>query len=140
MSSSGPFPQLPPIAHLPAMHRSGLQQSVSRVQLAPALPHAAGMAHLPLVQTSGLQQSPSLVQAAALRPQPPGFVHLPVADQITDIRHDPILAGLDEPILVKLRDVVLYDVHLLGDDLQQRAQGITLLGVALPIYHRQQFV
>ena len=39
-----------------------------------------------------------------------------VSDQITDVRDDPVLTGLDEPVLVELRDVVFDDLHLLADD------------------------
>lgn len=69
-----------------------------------------------------------------------GFVHKLVADQVADVRHHPIFAGLNEPILVKLRDVVLDHVHLLADHAQQRAQRIALVRVARAINNGQQVV
>ena len=69
-----------------------------------------------------------------------GFVDGPVADQVADVGHHPVLAGLDEPVLVELGDVVFDDVHLLGDHLQQGAQRIALLGVAQAVDGRQQVV
>ena len=50
----------------------------------------------------------------------------PVADQVTDVGHDPVLAGLDEPVVVELVDVVLDQIDLLADDAQQGAQRVAL--------------
>ena len=45
-----------------------------------------------------------------------------VSDQVADVGHGPVLAGLDEPVAVELVDVGLHDVDLGADDLQQLAQ------------------
>jgi hypothetical protein len=60
-------------------------------------------------------------------------LHDLVSDEIADVRHDPLLARLDEPVFVELRDVALDEIHLLGDRAQQIAQRVALLLVALPV-------
>ena len=49
------------------------------------------------------------------------------AEQVADVRHDPLLAGLDEPVVVEALDVGLEDPQLLLDDRQQRAQLLAAL-------------
>ena len=44
-------------------------------------------------------------------------VERPIADEVADVGRDPLVTGFDEPVVVELRDVVLDDVDLLGDDL-----------------------
>ena len=61
-----------------------------------------------------------------------------VSDQIADVRHDPVLARLDEPVLVELGDVFLDEVHLLGDRAQQIAQRVAMFLVALAIDDRKE--
>ena len=68
------------------------------------------------------------------------LLHRAIADQVADVRHDPVFAGLDEPVLVELRDIVLDDIHLLADDPQQRAQRIVVLRIAHAVHDGQQFV
>ena len=64
----------------------------------------------------------------------------PVADEVADVGHRPVLAGLDKPVLVELGDVLLDDVYLLADDPQQRLERLTLLRVALAVDGREEFV
>ena len=44
------------------------------------------------------------------------------AEQVADVRHDPLLAGLDEPVVVEPLDVGLEQVELLLGD-RQAARG-----------------
>ncbi len=67
-------------------------------------------------------------------------VQAPVADQVADVRHDPIAAGFDELIVVKLIEVLFEHARLLGDHRKQLAQRPALLGVARPIDRRQKLV
>ena len=67
-------------------------------------------------------------------------VQAPVADQVADVRHDPIAAGFDELIVVKLIEVLFEHSRLLGDHRKQLAQRPALLGVARPIDRRQKLV
>ena len=48
-----------------------------------------------------------------------GVLHRKIADEIAQVRHGPFVSCLDEPVEIKLLDVVLDDVHLFGDDPQQ---------------------
>ena len=86
----------------------------------------------------------NFVERAALRSphisRLTGLVHELKTEQIADIRHDPVVARLDEPVVVKLGDVVLDHVDLLGDDAQQGAQRLPAFRIALPINCRQQIV
>ena len=50
-----------------------------------------------------------------------GAWQYPDAEQIGDVRHDPLVAGLDEPVVVQPADVVLDQLHFAIDDVQQRA-------------------
>ena len=70
----------------------------------------------------------------------PSLVHGPVTDQVGDVRNDPVLARLDEPVFVELLDIVLDDVGLLGDDPKQAAERLARLGVADTDIGRQQIV
>ena len=54
----------------------------------------------------------------------------PVSDQIADIGHQPLGAGFDELIVVKLLVLRLEQRHLLGDHRHELAQRAALLGVA----------
>ena len=67
-------------------------------------------------------------------------VHRLVADQLADIGDDPVLAGLDEPVVVELADILLDEVHLLGDDAQQGAQRVALIDVAHPVNGRDEVI
>ena len=67
-----------------------------------------------------------------------GVAQRVVADEVADVGDDPRAAGLDEEVVVELRDVVLDDVDLLGDDPQQRAQDVALVGVLVAVDGRQQ--
>ena len=69
-----------------------------------------------------------------------GVVHGLVVDQAADVGDHPVGAGLDEPVLVERGDVLLDDVHLLGDDAQEGLQRIALIGVAEPIDDGNQLV
>ena len=68
------------------------------------------------------------------------FMHKLIADQIADVRHDPILRRLDEPVVVELANVLLDDGDLLADDGQQRLERVALVGVADAVDGRQQIV
>ena len=61
-----------------------------------------------------------------------------VADEVADVRDDPAAAGLDEQVVVELRDVPLDDVDLLGDDPQEGAEDVALVGVLVAVDRRQQ--
>jgi hypothetical protein len=43
-------------------------------------------------------------------------------DQVADVRHDPIRAGLDELVVVELRQVLFQRQRLVGQHLDERAQ------------------
>ena len=58
------------------------------------------------------------------------IVQRAVADQIADVRRDPVRASFDEMVVVTLLQIFLYHGHLFGDDRQQRAQGLALFHVA----------
>jgi hypothetical protein len=51
---------------------------------------------------------------------------------------DPILAGFDKPVLIKLGDICLDQVNLLAGDPQQALQGIALIRIAQPVDGRQR--
>ena len=59
------------------------------------------------------------------------------AEQIGDIRHRPVVGGLDEPVVVQMRDIVFDHIHLFGDRAQQRLQRIAVFGVADAVDRRQ---
>src|SRR5207248_4060527 len=58
--------------------------------------------------------------------------------QIADIRDDPLLAGLDEPVLVHPLDVALDGGDLRFDHADERAQGRAGLRVAYAVDGREQ--
>jgi hypothetical protein len=60
-------------------------------------------------------------------------VHRAVADQIADIRHYPLGTGLDELIVVQLRQILVQDRDLAGNRREQGAQGAFLPGVAYAV-------
>src|SRR4029434_9392145 len=73
----------------------------------------------------------------------PGFARLAdllMSDQIAQIRNDPVFAGFDEPVFVKLVDIALDHIDLFSDDPEKRAQRITSVGVALAMHRRQELV
>lgn len=51
------------------------------------------------------------------------------SDEIAEIGDDPVLAGLDEPIVVERVDVLLDDFQLAGKDLHQGLKGTALVSV-----------
>ena len=76
----------------------------------------------------------ALAERRALDRQQPAH-----AEQVADVRHDPLLAGLDEPVVVEPLDVGLEDAQLLLDDRQQRAQLVAaLVRVAVAVDRGQQ--
>ena len=64
----------------------------------------------------------------------------PGPDQVADIGHGPVLAGLDEPVVVELIGVALDQLELPRQDLHQRQQRAPLVGVAGGDVARQQLV
>jgi hypothetical protein len=52
------------------------------------------------------------------------------ADQLGEVGDGPGLAGFDEEIVVKAVEIVFEDAGLLGEDRDQRAERVALLGVA----------
>jgi hypothetical protein len=67
-------------------------------------------------------------------------MHRQVSDQISDVGHDPIVSGLDEPIFVQAGDVLFRDDHLLRYDTQQRLERVVLVGVAQAVNYGNQLV
>src|SRR5262249_28520337 len=68
-------------------------------------------------------------------------VQAAVADQVSDVRRDPLGAGLDELVIVGLREVLLEHGDLLSDHVDQGAQrvGVPCLTVAQPMDDGKQF-
>ncbi|OIQ67831.1 hypothetical protein GALL_505870 [mine drainage metagenome] len=62
----------------------------------------------------------------------------PVADKVADIGRDPIRAGLDELIVVKLPHVFFERRELPGERREKRPQRLALLGIPEAIDRRQQ--
>src|SRR6266540_2804272 len=62
------------------------------------------------------------------------------AEEVSDVRDDPRLARLDEPVVIEAGDVVVYDRGLLGQDLNERSQLAELLLVAETMQDREQLV
>jgi hypothetical protein len=46
--------------------------------------------------------------------------HVAVSDEVAEVGHDPVLAGLDEPVVVELPEVGVEQVGLFGDHGEQR--------------------
>ena len=63
-----------------------------------------------------------------------------VTEQVADIRHHPVVAGLDEPVVVQPGDVLFEHIGLAGQHAQEVAQRPALLRIAHAIDHRQQVV
>ena len=63
-----------------------------------------------------------------------------VTEQVADVRHHPVVAGLDEGVVVQPRDVLLQHVGLARQHTQEVAQRIALLRIAHAVDHRQQVV
>ena len=62
------------------------------------------------------------------------------AEQIADVGHEPIDGRFDEPVVVQFIDVGFDGLQLFTDHRQQRAQRLTLIGIAQPIERGQQVV
>jgi hypothetical protein len=62
------------------------------------------------------------------------------AQQVADVGDDPLLARLDEPVVVQLLDVGLEEVDVARDDAQQGAQLVLLRLIAHPVDGREQVV
>ncbi len=60
-------------------------------------------------------------------------IHRPVADQVADIGDDPLGAGLDELIVVQLRQILVQDRDLAAIAESSARKRAALLGVAYPI-------
>jgi hypothetical protein len=60
------------------------------------------------------------------------------AKQVGNVGHDPFVAGLDEPVVVQLADVVLDQLHFAVHQVQQRTQRIALGRVAQPVHRRKK--
>ncbi len=83
------------------------------------------------------------VQRPVPRPHRAGLARLVqrlVADQVAKVGQYPVLAGLDEPVVVQAADVVLDHADLLRDHLQQRAQWLALGAVPQTVDDGQQLV
>jgi hypothetical protein len=63
-----------------------------------------------------------------------------VSDKVADIRHHPVLACLDKPILVELADILLDLIRLHFNHSKQTSQWIALFRVPLAQYYRKQLV
>ena len=61
----------------------------------------------------------------------------PRPDDIAQIRHRPLVAGLDEPVVIQSGNVRLYKRQLFFEQRQQRSQRLPLLRIAQTINHRQ---
>ena len=78
--------------------------------------------------------------ARELRSVPCAAVQPAVSDEITDVRHRPVGARLDEEIVVELVDVLLDRAELLGNDGEQFFEHLTLRRIAHAVDRRQQRV
>ena len=96
---------------------------------------SSSIAAAPLRRRKRIVLATSARGLSALRGQ---SIHRPVADQVADIGYDPVGAGLDELIVVQLRQILVQNRDLCGDRGQQRAQRTAVLGVAHPIDGGQQ--
>ena len=78
--------------------------------------------------------------AATVHAQRGRFRQQRVAEQVADIRHHPVVAGLDEGVVVQPRDVLLQHVGLARQHAQEVAQRPAQLRVAHAVHHRHQLV
>ncbi len=62
----------------------------------------------------------------------------PHAKQVGNVGHDPFVAGLDEPVVVQLPDVVLDQLHFAVHQVEQRTQRVALGRVAQPMHCRKK--
>ena len=62
----------------------------------------------------------------------------PVANQVADIGGHPMIAGLDELVVVELLDILFERLELRRDQRDQRAQRVALLLVANAVDRGQQ--
>jgi hypothetical protein len=60
--------------------------------------------------------------------------------QVADVRHDPLVAGLYEPVVVQPVDVLFHGQQFLLQDGKEGAKGLAFVGVPYPIDCREQVV
>jgi hypothetical protein len=60
--------------------------------------------------------------------------------QVTDVRHHPLIAGFNEPVFVELTDVSLHHRGLLRDDRDQGLERFPSLLIADTIDRGQQSI
>jgi hypothetical protein len=63
-----------------------------------------------------------------------------IPDEIANVRQSPFLCRFDEPVVVKLANVIFNGINLLGNDTQQRLKGKVPFRIAHAIYRRQQLI
>ena len=61
-------------------------------------------------------------------------------DEVADIGHSPVGAGLYELVIVKLVQILFQYCHLLCDDRDEGLEGLSLLLVADAVDGRQEIV
>ncbi len=65
----------------------------------------------------------------------------PVADEVAEVGHHPVVAGLDEPVVVEPGDVLLHHVRPARSTTRSRSRnGSPCVLVAHPVHGRQQVV
>ncbi len=80
-------------------------------------------------------------RALAQRPQPVRDRQQPAdIEEVAEVGDDPLVAGLDEPVVVEPGDVVLDQPQLVLDHGQQRPQRLPLCRVALAVDRGEQVV
>jgi len=62
------------------------------------------------------------------------------AKQVANVRDNPLLASFNEPVFVEAEDVEFDRIVLSLDQTEERAQRLTLIGVAQAIDGRQQTI
>ena len=91
-----------------------------------------------------VRNRPAGGQHRGKQPGPPAILgHLRrglIADKGADVRDDPVVAGLDEPVRVLPLQIVLDYADLLGDDPQQRPQRLSAIDIALTVDDGQKVV
>ena len=63
-----------------------------------------------------------------------------IADEVPDVRRNPLRAGLDELVVVQLVDLLREHLDLTGKHLDELAQHPAVLGVSQPVDDGQQMV
>ena len=61
-------------------------------------------------------------------------------EQVADVGHHPLIAGLDEPVLVQLVDVILQCLELLLKDREHRLENIALVRIGDAVDRREEVV